>query len=584
MRAFFKMVFATMTGFFFIFLLFFIFIAMIISAGSSKKEVEIKDNTIIHLTLNAPIPDRSNDNPFNGASFSGLGDGPLLGLNDILDNIDKAAANPSVSGMFLDLENVPAGIATIEEIRNALIKFKKSGKYIYAYSEAFSQPSYYLASVADKIYLHPTGLAELKGLRSEILFFKGTLDKLGVEPQVFRHGRFKSAVEPFIQDKLSDSNREQVRTFLYSIWNHMVKGIAEGRKIPETELYKIASELLVTNAASAKQYKLVDDLKYRDEVLEELKTKSSAESIDKLPFVTLSEMKDAEDLREKRKGDKIAVIYAEGDIVDGEGEDGQIGSIGCSKAIRKARLDEKVKAVVIRVNSPGGSALASETIWREVVLTKKIKPVIVSMGNVAASGGYYIAAPADVIVASPNTITGSIGVFGLFFNGKGLVNQLGVTIDTVKTTPMADIMTGSRAVTARESEIIQAEIERIYDNFITRVSEGRKISKADVDSIAQGRVWTGADAKRLKLVDEFGGLERAIEIAAQRAKLSNYRLMELPYVEDPVMKFLRKISGEKEQDVAEKLLGPSYKYYKQMDHLMNMNKYQMRIPYEIEVY
>lgn len=584
MRAFFKMVFATMTGFFFIFLILFIFIAMIVSAGSSKTEVEIKDNTIIHLTLNAPIPDRSNDNPFNGTSFSGLGDGPLQGLNDILDNIDKAAANPSVSGMFLDLENIPAGIATIEEIRNALIKFKKSGKYIYAYSEAFSQMSYYLASVADKIYLHPTGLAELKGLRSEVLFFKGTLDKIGVEPQVFRHGRFKSAVEPFLQDKLSDSNREQVRTFLYSIWNHMIKGIAEGRKIPEADLYKIASELLVTNAPAAKQYKLVDDLKYRDEVLEELKTKSTAESIDKLPFVTLSEMKDAEDLRDKRKGDKIAVIYAEGDIVDGVGDDGQIGSIGCSKAIRKARLDEKVKAIVIRVNSPGGSALASETIWREVVLTKKVKPVIVSMGNVAASGGYYIAAPADVIVASPNTITGSIGVFGLFFNAKGLVNNIGVTVDTVKTTPMADIMTSSRAVTSRESEIIQAEIERIYDNFITRVAEGRKMSKADVDSIAQGRVWTGADAKRLKLVDEFGGLERAIEIAAQRAKLDNYRLMELPYIEDPVLKFLRKISGEKEQDVAEKVLGPSYKYYKQLDQMMNMSKYQARIPYEIEVY
>jgi protease-4 len=236
------------------------------------------------------------------------------------------------------------------------------------------------------------------------------------------------------------------------------------------------------------------------------------------------------------------------------------------------------------VNSPGGSALASETIWREVVLTKKIKPVIVSMGNVAASGGYYIAAPADVIVASPNTITGSIGVFGLFFNGKGLVNKLGVTIDTVKTTPMADIMTGSRAVTARESEIIQSEIERIYDNFISRVAEGRKMSKADVDSIAQGRVWTGADAKRLKLVDEFGGLEKAIEIAAKRAKLDNYRILELPFVEDPVMKFFRKLSGEKEQDVVEKVLGPSYKYYQQMDHLMNMNKYQTRIPYEIEVY
>jgi protease-4 len=583
MKSFFKMVFASMLGLFLSFFLFFLFIVMLVSASSGKDEVEIKDNSILHLTLNGPIPDRSSDNPFSSFSFDGLGESPM-GLNDVLDNLDKAAANPAVKGVFLDLTNLLTGIASIEEIRNALLDFKKSGKFIYAYSEVFTQPTYYLATAADKIYLHPTGLAELKGLRSEILFFKGTLDKLGVEPLVFRHGRFKSAVEPFIQDKLSDSNREQVRTFLTSIWNHMLKGIAEGRKLPEAELRKIASELLVTNAPAAKQFKLVDDLKYRDEVLDMLKTKTGAESIDKLELVTLNDIKDAEDTREKRKGDKIAVVYAEGDIVDGEGQDGQIGSVDCSKAIRKARLDEKVKAVVLRVNSPGGSALASETIWREVVLTKKIKPVIVSMGNLAASGGYYIAAPADVIVASPNTITGSIGVFGLFFNGKGLANQLGVTIDTVKTTPMADIMSTSRGVTPREAEIIQAEIERIYDNFITRVAEGRKMSKADVDSIAQGRVWTGSDAKRLKLVDEFGGLERAIELAAQKAKLDNYRIMELPFVKDPLEKILDKIGGKSKEAAIETVLGESYKYYKQVDRVRNMRNYQARMPYEIDVY
>jgi protease-4 len=583
MKSFFKMVFASMLGLFLSFILFFLFIVILVSAGSDSDKVEIKDNSILHLTLTGPIPDRSSDNPFSSFGFDGLGEAPM-GLNDVLDNLDKAAANPSVKGIFLDLTNLSTGIATIEEIRNALIDFKKSGKFIYAYSEVFSQPTYYLATAADKIYLHPTGLAELKGLRSEILFFKGTLDKLGVEPLVFRHGKFKSAVEPFIQDKLSDSNREQVRTFLFSIWNHMLKGIASGRKLSEDELRKISSELLVTNAPAAKQYKLVDDLKYRDEVLEMLKTKTGAESIDKLELVTLNDIKDSEDTREKRKGDKIAVVYAEGDIVDGEGQDGQIGSVECSKAIRKARLDEKVKAVVLRVNSPGGSALASETIWREVVLTKKVKPVIVSMGNLAASGGYYIAAPADVIVASPNTITGSIGVFGLFFNGKGLANQLGVTIDTVKTTPMADIMSSSRGVTPREAEIIQAEIERIYDNFITRVAEGRKMSKADVDSIAQGRVWTGADAKRLKLVDEFGGLERAIELAAQKAKLDNYRIMELPFVKDPLEKILDKIGGKSKEAAIESVLGESYKYYKQVERVQNMRNYQTRMPYEIDVY
>ena len=282
--------------------------------------------------------------------------------------------------------------------------------------------------------------------------------------------------------------------------------------------------------------------------------------------------------------DKIAIIFAEGDIVDGEGKEGEVGSVEFSKALRKARLDDKVKAVVLRVNSPGGSALASETIYREVVLTKKVKPVIVSMGNLAASGGYYIAAPADTIVASPNTITGSIGVFGLFFNGQKLVNNLGVTVDTVKTNKFADIGTGSRAVTAQEREIIQREIERIYDNFITRVAEGRKMSKADVDSIAQGRVWTGADAKRLGLVDVFGGLETAVAIAAKKAKLDNYVILPLPFQENPIEKFFKKMSGETETKVLEKALGDSYKYYNQMNHLMRMKSYQTRMPYQIEVY
>lgn len=582
MRAFIKMVLATMTGLFLYFVLSLIFILLLVSASGGKKETEVKAHSIIQLKLNTAIPDKVNESPF--AALSGLNDDPAMGLNEILDNIDKAAANSDVDGIFLDLTSLNAGMASIEEIREALLKFKKSGKYIYAYSEGYSQASYYLASVATKIYLHPTGLAELKGLRSELLFFKGTLDKLGVEPQVFRHGKFKSAVEPFIQDKLSEANRAQIRTFLYSFWDHMLARISEARKIPVAELQNIASQLLVTNAQSAKQYKLVDDLKYRDEVLEELKTKASAESIDKLPLLSLSEFKDAKDTREREKGDKIAVVYAEGDIVDGEGDEGQVGSVEFSEALRKARLDEKVKAVVLRVNSPGGSALASETIWREVVLTKKVKPVVVSMGNVAASGGYYIAAPADVIVASPNTITGSIGVFGLFFNAKGFTNNLGVTVDTVKTAPMADIMTASRGVTARESEIIQAEIERIYDNFITRVAEGRNIPKDQVDSIAQGRVWTGADAKRLKLVDEFGGLEKAIEIAAKRAKLENYRITELPAREEPFEKILKKLGGASERSVLEKTLGPAFKYYEQMNHLMNMKSYQTRMPYQIEVY
>jgi len=571
-----------MMGFILSFVLLFLFIIVGVATSSSKKVVKLEENTILHLTLDQPILDRTNENPFAGFAGGSFGE-QAPGLNDILHNIQKAAKNENIIGIFLDISVIPSGIASIEEIRNELTEFKKSGKFIYAYSEAFSQPSYYLATVADKIYLHPTGMAELKGLRSEILFFKGTLDKIGVEPQVFRHGKFKSAVEPFIQDKLSDANREQIRTFIFSIWNHMVDGIAKERKLTSAQIINMADNALVTNSTSAKEQKLVDDLKYRDEVLEILKTKANAEAIDKIEFTNITELRDVKEDKEKSK-DKIAIIFAEGDIVDGEGKEGEVGSVEFSKALRKARLDEKVKAVVLRINSPGGSALASETIYREVVLTKKVKPVIVSMGNLAASGGYYIAAPADTIVASPNTITGSIGVFGLFFNAQKMVNNLGVTVDTVKTNKFADIGTGSRAVTAQEREIIQREIERIYDNFISRVAEGRKMSKANVDSIAQGRVWTGADAKRLGLVDVFGGLETAVAIAAKKAKLDKYVILPLPFQENPIEKFFKKMSGDTEAKVLEKALGDSYKYYNQMNHLMRMKSYQTRMPYQIEVY
>jgi protease-4 len=584
MKSFFKIVFASMLGFVLTFFFIFVLLAAIIGASSGDKEASLENNSVLHLTLNESINDRSNDNPFANFNFGSMSGGKQIGLNDILDNIGKAAADDHINGIFLDISSIPSGIASIEEIRNALIEFKKSGKFIYAYSEAFTQPSYYLASIADKIYLHPTGMAELKGLRSEVLFFKGTLDKLGVEPQVFRHGKFKSAVEPFIQDKLSDANREQIRSYIGSIWNHMVDGIAKGRKLSTSQVQDIASKMLVTNAPAAVEFKLVDELKYRDEVLEILQKKTEAKSIDEIEFVSINKMVDVKDTRDKSGKDKIAIIFAEGEIVDGQGKEGQVGSIEFSKAIRKARLDDNVKAVVLRINSPGGSALASETIWREVMLTKKVKPVIASMGNVAASGGYYIAAPCDTIVASPNTITGSIGVFGLFFNAKQLVNNIGVTVDTVKTNPYADIMTSSRAVTAQESEVIQREVERIYDNFITRVSEGRKISKANVDSIAQGRVWSGTDAKRIGLVDVFGGLDKAIEIAAKKAGLTKYRIQELPYIEDPIQKFIKELGGDSEQAILKKTLGDSYRYYQQIEHLRAMKSYQARLPYELEVY
>lgn len=580
MKSFFKIVFATILGMFLTFFLMLIILGIAISASGGKKEVIVKENSILHITLNEALQDRPSEKVFENFSIGNLN--KPLSLREVIENIEKAATDDGISGIFLDLSAIKAGMATVEEVRNALLNFKKSGKFIIAYGEVLSQTEYYLATAADKIYIHPTGLAELKGLRSEILFFKGTLDKLGLEPQVFRHGKFKSAVEPFIQDKLSDANREQVRTFLNSFWNHILEGIAKERKMQMSELQQIASNLQVTNAADAKQMKLVDELKYRDEVLEELKTKTEAEAIDKIHFVSMERYRDVKSKKE-RGTDKIAVVYAEGDIVDGNGDEDEVGSVEFSKAIRKARLDERVKAVVLRVNSPGGSALASETIWREVALTKKAKPVIVSMGNLAASGGYYISCDADTIVAQPNTITGSIGVFGLFFNYRNLMNKIGVSVDTVKTAKYADVMSPTRVVTAPESLVIQREIERIYDTFITRVANGRKLSKAQVDSIGQGRVWSGEDAKRIGLVDVLGGLDTAIAIAARKAKLDKYRITELPFQEGTLEKMIKKLSGETEDEVTERVLGDSYYYYQQFEKLKKMQSYQARLPYNIRL-
>lgn len=578
MKSFFKIVFASVVGIFLSIFLLFIIFAIIASASGGENEVFIKKNSVLHLKFDKEINDRASNNPFSSLNFSDLSE-PLT-LSDITENIEKARVDENIAGIFLDLTSLQTGYAALEEIRNKLISFKKSGKFIYAYSEVYSQPSYYLASAADKVFLHPTGLAELKGLSSEIMFFKGTLEKLGLEPQVFRHGKFKSAVEPFIQDKLSDANREQIRTFLRSFWNHMLEGISKERKLSVNTLQEIADNLQVTNANEAKQKKLIDDLKYRDEVLEMLKTKTAAEAIDKIHFVSLDRYLDVKSKKEKGT-DKIAVVYAEGDIVDGNGDDDEVGSVEFSKAIRKARLDEKVKAVVLRVNSPGGSALASETIWREVMLTKKTKPVIVSMGNLAASGGYYISCAADTIVAQPNTITGSIGVFGLFFNTKNLLGKIGVSVDTVKTARYADIMSPLRAVAPAESLVIQREIESIYDNFITRVAEGRKMTKAQVDSIGQGRVWAGVDAKKLGLVDVLGGLDDAIAIAARKAKLDKFRITELPFRESTIDKIFKSLTGDTEDQVLEKALGESYRYYQQLEKLKRMNAWQTRLPYEI---
>lgn len=589
MKQFFKTVFASFIGtllasVIFIILIFGI-IGAIVAISGAEKEVEVKENSILVVKFEGPITERSSKNPFQnlGAMFSKE---QAIGLDDILNNIEKAKEDENIKGIYMEITSVPAGIAMVEEIRNKLKEFKNTGKFIIAYSEYYSQAAYYLASIADKIYLNPQGAIDFKGLSAELMFFKNALAKLEVEPQIIRHGKFKSAIEPFILDKMSDENREQTMTYIGSIWNHMVDGISKSRNISAEELNKIADEMLLQKAEDAVKYKFADKLAYKDEILEILKEKTEAKAVDKINSVSIADYTNAKEAKKKEfTKDKIAVIYAVGEIESGEGDDEKIGSERISKAIREARLDEKVKAIVLRVNSPGGSALASEVMWREVVLAKQAKPVIVSMGNVAASGGYYISCAADTIVAEPNTITGSIGVFGVLFNAQGFMNnKLGVTFDTVKTNTHADIGSIYRPLTASERDIIQKSVEHVYDVFITRVADGRKLTKEQVDEIGQGRVWSGVDAKRIGLVDVLGGIETAIEIAAQKAGLENYKIVSLPKQKDPFEELFSKGTSGVEEAMVKHFLGENAKYYMTLDRLKSYSGIQARMPYEIEIH
>jgi protease-4 len=557
--------------------------AVATSAVNDEPNVDVDDNSILYLTLNNAIVDHTTSEGLPSV----LGGSSAIGLDDILASIKYAKTDDHIKGIFIEASSLNTGMATVEELRNSLLDFKTSGKFIIAYSDYYTQGGYYLSSIADKIYVNPMGGVEFKGLSAELVFIKGTLEKLGVEPQIIRHGKFKSAIEPLINDKMSESNRLQTRTYIGSLWNKMLDGVSKSRKISVADLQTIANGLLITDAKAALDKKFVDGVKYKDEVLDMLKEKTGSESINKINFINLNNYVKVNRPSVGDRNKKVAVIFAEGSIVDGKGSDGDIGSVTLSRQLRSARLDDKIKAVVLRINSPGGSALASDVIWREVLLLKKVKPVIVSMGNVAASGGYYIACAADTIVAQPNTITGSIGVFGVLWNAKGLTDKLGVSVDTVKTGAMADLGTASRAMTEPERKYIQNQIEMIYDVFIGKVADGRKMSKADVDSIGQGRVWSGIDAKRIGLVDVLGGMDVAINIAAKKAKLEDFSVVFLPRPEKGLTKFFKDLSGDEDDKVSKimaKELGPDYKYYQYLKNARQIQGIQARMPYEIEIH
>ena len=568
------------------FIILFVVIGIIVSSSSDADETTIKNNSVLKINFKGQIIDRGNDeidieNIINQSEAK-------VGLNNILSSIEKAKKDDRIKGIYLNVENISASIATLEEIRNKLKEFKDStNKFILSYSEVYGQSAYYISSVADEIYLHPQGMLELKGLAYQGMFFKNTLEKLEIEVQIIRHGKFKSAVEPFMLEKMSKSNRMQVSRFLTSLWGDLTKGMSEGRSLSQKEINSMAQNLLIQEADQALQYNLVDKLAFKDELVDSLKSKLNLTKDQKINFVSLNKYKDVsvKDKKTKYSKNKIAVIYATGEINGGEGSPESIGSEGLSKTIREAREDKNVKAIVLRVNSPGGSALASETILREMDLAKKAKPVIVSMGDVAASGGYYIACQADTIVANPTTITGSIGVFGVLMNAKEMMNnKLGITIDTVKTNKHADIGTIFRPLTKIERQIIQNSVENVYNTFISRVSLGRNLSKEYIDSVGQGRVWTGRDALELGLVDVLGGLETAIEISSNMADLQDYRIVNLPKQKDPIEVLLQDLMGkEVRSSIVKKELGDFYDTYMELKNINSMDQIQMRMPQTFEI-
>ncbi|MCU4156564.1 signal peptide peptidase SppA [Carboxylicivirga sp. A043] len=581
MVKFFKYLLATFAGAL-TFVLFLILMVLII-VSSSEKEVTISENTILLLDLNGPIVDRVIEDDLSSALNSLQGKPATEGLNRLLKNIEKAKRDENIVGIVMESGMPMTGYATIEEIRNALIDFKTSGKFIYSYAPVYTQKAYYLASVADKIYLTPSGMLELKGMYAERTFFKKALEKVGVEIQVFKHGKFKSAVEPFLLEKMSEPARLQTEVYLNSMWDHVKAGIAEARGLSSEKVSALADEMpMFRTDESLIESGLIDGLKYKDEVIGELKELMDVDASDDLEAVTSS--KYAKVYVSNGKGfikEKIAVIYAEGDI-DGTSSDG-IKSDKLSKTIRKARRDSSIKAIVFRVNSPGGSALGSEIIWREVELAQQVKPVIVSMGNYAASGGYYISCAAHKIVANPTTLTGSIGIFGMIPNAEGLTRKIGVSFDGVKTNKFADMPSLTRPFRKEEKDLLQAYIVKGYDTFIGRCADGRETTKEAIDEIGQGRVWSGVNALDIDLVDEIGGLNKAIELAKEAAELEEYRIVDLPKAEDPIEQFMKELTGEARMFVGKSLMGEEYKYIETLESLKNGYQIQARIPYNLEI-
>ncbi|SHF51728.1 protease-4 [Mariniphaga anaerophila] len=591
MKDFFKYVLATVVGMAAISIigLLLLFMTIGILVSTTEKKVSVQDNSMLVIDLERQIVDRAPNDPFQDLDIPGFPQQKTIGLDNITESLSKAIHDDRIKGIYLKLSAVNGGMASVEEIRNALIAFKDScDKPVYAYGDSYDQKSYYLATVADQVILHPLGTVDFRGLGGELMFYTKALEKLGVEMQIVRHGKFKAAVEPFMLEKMSEENREQRLVYMGSLWNHMLNGISGERSIPVEQLNTLADEVQTFKQGNkAVESGLVDAAKYKDEVLDDLREITGIAKKKGVPIISATSyagvpVKGAE---KSFSRNKIAVIYASGDIGMSMGSGAAIIGDEVGKEIRKVRQDSSYKAIVFRVNSPGGSVFDSEVIWREVKLAAEEKTVVVSFGDVAASGGYYISCAADQIVAQPNTITGSIGIFGMIPNMGELLNKkLGITTDVVKTNKNSDLLSTTRPMTAYERDLMQETIESGYDLFISHVAEGRGMTKEQVDEIGQGRVWSGENAKEIGLVDEFGGLQDAINLAAEIEGLENYRTVSLPEQLDPFQQLLKTGSDNVRARFLKNELGEKYKYYEYLKKTSSMEGIFARMPYDLNIY
>ncbi len=649
MRQFFKFMFASLLGTILAFFLATFFGVLLIGAligsmsalSNMEDSPDVDPDSILHMKLDRPIVDRGAERHFK-VEIDGFSTQSKLGLDQILETLEKAAKDERIEGIYLDLANIPTGLSTISEIRKGLLEFKNSGKFIVCYGETLSQSAYYLATVANKIHLYPEGQLDIRGFYAELMFFKGLLEKLDIDVQIVRgeNNQFKSAVEPLMYDQMSEANREQTRQYLDGLWGHVLQGIEEQRGIASDKVNRVADSLLLRNAQDAVTYGFIDGVQYKDEWLTSLKDKVDAEKVEDISFLPFTKYikadlpsrkkmagkkkkrkKESEEAprdtskadteqaallqasakedsisvtssgpseKKKEEEGKVAVVYASGGIKGGKSGDGSMGAQTISKALREARKDASIKAIVLRVNSPGGSALASDVIWREVALAKEAKPLVVSMGDVAASGGYYISCAADRIFANKTTLTGSIGVFGVLPNMKDFFDKnLGVTFDRVETNAHSSIGSMGRPLSDHEYNVIQDQVEDIYNTFLERVAEGRGMSKTRVDSIGQGRVWAGTDALKLGLVDEFGGLQAATDHAAKLADLEDPEIEKLPEQEDPFKQLIEQLTGGIRTSIAQWAMTTEeeqmLEQYRQIRSLGEMKGVQARLPYVVKV-